>query len=172
VDPVPTYEVQGLQAHPVSVFISNPSKDVDDAWIRLLSPVQIAVSKSELKKSGFHDIKNALRVSDDQYLGTMGVYHELHCLRRMFWMYHADIYFSNYTTHRRAQEKAHGIHCIEVIRRALMCRPNFGLFTLMHQEGEPQRMTTEAKRECVNWDAVDSWAMERSVGWDPTLYTD
>lgn len=55
-------------------------------------------------------------------------------------------------------------HCVDSIRQSLMCSANPSLITYNWREDmsgpEPQFL---AKRECVNWEKLDSWAGDRMV---------
>lgn len=53
------------------------------------------------------DPAERLELTQGGYLGSLGVFHELHCLRRLYWHMYDDIYFANMTAEDREYEKEH-----------------------------------------------------------------
>ena len=59
-------------------------------------------------------------------------------------------------------------HCIENLRRAVMCHADVGLFSVewvgdSSQGIEGKRLRSNADSLCVDWDAIDKWARKRAL---------
>ncbi|KAK8150887.1 hypothetical protein G3M48_004564 [Beauveria asiatica] len=52
------------------------------------------------------------------YLGTLNVYHELHCLKRLHQYTYTDYYFRDLT---HELNRLHNEDCIDFLRRSSMC---------------------------------------------------
>jgi hypothetical protein len=62
----------------------------------MMSALAFNASSEELVSSGA-PLEGSIKVANAGYLASLGVYHELHCLRRMrLWLYR-DVYFPNAT---------------------------------------------------------------------------
>lgn len=66
----------------------------------------ITASKAEVEASQ-DDPDERLELVQGGYLGSLGVFHELHCLRRLYWHMYDEIYFANMTTTDREMERGH-----------------------------------------------------------------
>jgi hypothetical protein len=53
------------------------------------------------------DPTERLELIQGGYLGSLGVFHELHCLRRLYWHMYDEIYFRNMTETDREHERGH-----------------------------------------------------------------
>lgn len=61
----------------INPFAGAPSPEIDKTWSELLAPMNIRVSKAELKSNGQTSV--ALPEGGG-YLAWLGVFHELHCI--------------------------------------------------------------------------------------------
>ncbi|ORX96236.1 hypothetical protein BCR34DRAFT_460484, partial [Clohesyomyces aquaticus] len=132
----------------------------------------IQASKKEVKLTS-DDPEERLELINGGYLGSLGVYHELHCLRRLYWNTHPETYFPNMTESQREYERGHSRHCIEALRRSLMCTANTALYTFKWDEyntHSKQVLVSNAKRQCVKWEPLHKWASARSVGLYPKFW--
>ncbi|KAF2279835.1 uncharacterized protein EI97DRAFT_456029 [Westerdykella ornata] len=155
-----------------SVYSKEPSEELDKAWAELVHPMLIQTYAEEVQNNN-ENPEERLELVQGGYLGSLGVFHELHCLRRLSWHMYEDIYFQNYTESAREYERAHARHCIEALRRSLMCQANTALYTFAWDENNThakQVLTSKAKRQCVKWEPIHAWASSRTVGLNPTFY--
>ncbi|KAF2743339.1 hypothetical protein M011DRAFT_480908 [Sporormia fimetaria CBS 119925] len=165
-------ELQDVWSKEHSIYGEEPSKELDDAWTELVRPMLIQVSASEVKDNS-EEPDERLELEQGGYLASLGVFHELHCLRRLYWHMFEDHYFKNYTDEARAYERGHARHCIEALRRSLMCQANTSLYTFAwdeHNTHAKQVLVSNAQRQCVKWDPVHEWANSRTVGYNPSFY--
>lgn len=87
-----------------SVFAGKPSKETDDAWHNLLEPINLKVTADEMERLG----QTSLAFSDGSgYLGTLGVYHELHCIKRLRKWFYKDYYYQNQTHEQMLEHESH-----------------------------------------------------------------
>lgn len=85
------YEYQKLGKDPYSKWYGPPSDGVDAAWDALLEAMNIRATKEEfeVQSENFTDI---VQMADGDYLGIIGVWHQIHCLDVMRRAFHLDYY--------------------------------------------------------------------------------
>ncbi|KAI1459655.1 hypothetical protein F4805DRAFT_49243 [Annulohypoxylon moriforme] len=160
------YEERPEWYSPGSPWDQGPSDELDDAWDDLLHAINIRVTGDELDILGINKT-NMVQVNGGDYIGSMGVYHHLHCLNNLRMVVHWDYYEpifrdSPYFDHLG---KAHSDHCINVLRQAVMCHANTAITTFewvdeeTSLDGKEQRL--EASTTCTKWDSFDNWARQR-----------
>ena len=66
----------------------------------------IQASEAELLATN-EDPTERLELIQGGYLASLGVFHELHCLRRLYWHMYEGIYFANMTETDREDERGH-----------------------------------------------------------------
>jgi hypothetical protein len=66
----------------------------------------IQASEADLLATN-EDPTERLELVQGGYLASLGVFHELHCLRRLYWHMYEDIYFANTTKADREDERGH-----------------------------------------------------------------
>ncbi|CRG89183.1 hypothetical protein PISL3812_06219 [Talaromyces islandicus] len=156
-------------------FAGKPRPELDQAWHELFEKNNIRVTKADLE---FYNITSLPIISGslpsqdidsqnhDEWVGQLGVFHELHCLKRIrHWVYR-DYYLENASQRVLIEESAHVDHCIELLREAIMCHadPTLSGFRWIQTDGTPH-LTVEAPgyHECVNWDSLRAWNDDRAV---------
>ncbi|KAJ4354616.1 uncharacterized protein N0V89_006353 [Didymosphaeria variabile] len=64
-------------------------------------------------------------------------------------------------------------HCLEAIRLSLMCAGNTALYSFQWPDSNEKvrkpKTKTNSQRTCADWDAIESWAQDRSIGLNPSL---
>ncbi|KAI0415965.1 hypothetical protein F5X98DRAFT_206520 [Xylaria grammica] len=144
-----------------NAFTGKPRPEFDKAWHDIVAPITIKVSRSELQRFSEGDSTIAFK-DGSGYIAELGVYHELHCAKRVRRYLSLEYYYPNITDEDRAREDAHIDHCLEYWRESAMCRGDTTLGTFFWRGGVPtSRVYTD--NECVDWNALDHWARERSV---------
>ncbi|PGH14927.1 hypothetical protein AJ79_02790 [Helicocarpus griseus UAMH5409] len=95
-------------------FSGKPSTELDKAWHDLLKAENIMIEPKYINHYARADI--SVRMPEgDGYIGTLNVYHELHCLKRI----HKDM----------EMNRLHNEHCIDFLRQSAMCHGDVGLIT-------------------------------------------
>ncbi|KAE9980783.1 hypothetical protein EG328_012031 [Venturia inaequalis] len=124
--------------------------------------MNIIVPATDLEKIGTTSIP--IPGQSGNYIAGLSVYHELHCLKRIQRYIWLDHYFPNQTAEEARLQKLHTDHCIEILRQAILCHGDTSLFTVRWSEGSRiPRADFSNEHTCVDWDALNSWAGERSV---------
>lgn len=67
-------------------------------------------------------------------------------------------------------------HCIESLRRSIMCNADTNAFSFTWEDAEfvrpgvwRPRPKSNQERKCVRWEAIQDWVMERHVPLNPVL---
>jgi hypothetical protein len=158
--------------------------------LSFFSAINIRLTKEELHLVGAN-MTNRVQVNGGDYLGSIGVYHHLHCLNNLRMVVHWDYYkskwadyafpeqfdvgHSGYSTLRSAQrdhftrwQTNQAIdHCINTLRQAIMCHPNTAITTfewvdeVNPLEGKEQKL--EAMATCAKWESIDNWARKKAL---------
>ncbi|KAI1801256.1 hypothetical protein F4811DRAFT_535399 [Daldinia bambusicola] len=163
---MPEFEERAEWTPPPHPFNHGPSDELDAAWADLLHAINIKVSSDEMGLLGVNK-KNRVQVNGGDYIGSMGVYHHLHCLNNLRMIVHWDYYEPKYinSPYYGHFGKEHSDHCIDALRQAVMCHANTAITTFEWVDednalhGKEQRL--EALATCAKWDSVDNWARRR-----------
>ncbi|KAK7948428.1 uncharacterized protein PG986_009314 [Apiospora aurea] len=142
-------------------FTGKPRPELDQAWRDIIAPITIKVSADELAR--FSEGDSTISFKDGSgYIAEMGVYHELHCVKRVRRYLHLVYYYPNMTGADRVREDTHIDHCLEYWRQSAMCRGDTTLGTFFWRDGVPtSRVYTD--NGCVDWYKLDHWARQRKV---------
>ncbi|KAF2684870.1 hypothetical protein K458DRAFT_431144 [Lentithecium fluviatile CBS 122367] len=143
-------------------FSQPPGPELDKAWHRLLAGMNIAVSNEWLDPFGAETIPLA---DNSGMLVQLGIYHELHCLKKLKrWNYRSH-YYGNLSDADLNEEEIHVEHCLEWLRVAALCRSDTTLTTFQWEGANGSRLATEypIPRMCVDSEQVMQWSEERAV---------
>ncbi|UKZ77091.1 hypothetical protein TrVFT333_004809 [Trichoderma virens FT-333] len=89
-------EYHPMGYHEVNKYAGPPDAAQDAAWDALIRPVYFNATVEELKRAG-ESFENIAELTGGGYPASLGVYHELHCVRQLrFWLYR-DYYYPNLT---------------------------------------------------------------------------
>jgi hypothetical protein len=123
--------------------------------------MNIAVPKTDLSRVG----STSIRIPEtDMYFAGLGVFHELHCLKRLRQYTWKEHYFPDISENDERLNRLHTDHCLEILRQAIMCRADISLFTLQWSEDSLHpRADFSQEHECVDFEAIFEWAGERRV---------
>lgn len=87
-----------------SAFTGDPRPELDEAWHDLLQNANIRVSKETLEKVN----GTSIAFSDgDGYYAQLGMFHELHCLKRVRHFIHKDYYHPDQSDEARRLDALH-----------------------------------------------------------------
>ncbi|KAF7532289.1 hypothetical protein G7054_g8111 [Neopestalotiopsis clavispora] len=148
--------------HLTSEFSKKPGPELDQAWHDQLSGMNIRVSEDWLKPFEAQSVRFA---DGSGVLAQLGVYHELHCLKKIkHWIYR-PYYHANISGGELEEQEAHIEHCLEWLRVAALCRGDTTLTTFQWSDAKPGLLETEypVPRQCVNWDELLQWSEEHAV---------
>ncbi|KAJ8132571.1 hypothetical protein O1611_g1052 [Lasiodiplodia mahajangana] len=149
-------------------FNGEPSPELDEAWDDLLYAINVRLTEDELRRVGLN-ITNRVQVNGGDYLGSIGIYHHLHCLNNLRMVVHWDYYEKKWADYpfREQFGVEHSDHCINSLRQAVMCHPNTAITTfewideVNALEGKEQKL--EAMTTCAKWDSINDWARKKAL---------
>ncbi|KAG5290067.1 DUF3328 superfamily domain-containing protein [Histoplasma ohiense] len=143
-------------------FSGKPSAELDKAWHDLLNYENIMVEPEYIKHYDREDI--TVRTPDgDGYIGTLNVYHELHCLKRIHQYMYPDYYFPGLSANDIEMNRLHNEHCIDFLRQSAMCHGDVGLITFEWNDSSRIPLANATSHQCVNWEKLDQWTKARTV---------
>lgn len=144
-----------------SPFTGEPRLELDQAWSNLLRSSMIKLSAEEMRRMN----KTSIPLRDGSgYIGYLESIHMLHCVKR--------IYQSRYPEHypklrgTEAFADGHWDHCLEVLRRGIMCNFDVTINTYAWKTPTDIKGKREGSRKCTDWDKILEWADERAVKYD------
>jgi len=144
-------------------YFQKPTVELNQKWDDLLQYSNIVFSEDEMRSYGREE--QGVKLTDGSgYLGTMMVYHELHCVKRLFQYMNSDYYFPNISSIHDDWNMAHNYHCLDLIRQGIMCRVDVSPVTFRwgHKQAMPLA-NFSSPHSCYNWDAFYSWSEDNSV---------
>lgn len=117
----------------------------------------------------------------DDYIGTLNVFHELHCIKRLHQFMYTDYYFPDFTPHQLEMNRLHNgmikhhpsfvagtrltftEHCLDFLRQSAMCHGDVGLITYIWRSDSIQPVVNATSHQCVNWEKLYGWSQDRAV---------
>ncbi|USW55958.1 Putative mycotoxin biosynthesis protein UstYa [Septoria linicola] len=154
------HEIRIPNVSPGGPFTGLPRRELDEAWSDLLVPSMVDMPAAEMSKMNKSSI--AVRGTGG-YVGYYGVFHQLHCLKRIYQWNYRDHYPDLIAARRLTEE--HYDHCIEVVRQALICQPDLTVNTVHFDPEAPTGIkgVNQHERRCVKWDAFKEFADSRAI---------
>jgi len=154
--------VLGDRIQEKSKYSGKPSPAVDLAWHDLLNDENIRIEAEIVEALGRQDI--SVRVpGESSYIGTLNVYHELHCLKRLHQYMYQDHYYPDFNEHELEMNRLHSEHCIDFLRQSSMCHGDIGLITFEWSPTNRIPVANATTHQCVDWNKLDRWTKDRSV---------
>ncbi|KAI0813186.1 hypothetical protein GGR55DRAFT_636306 [Xylaria sp. FL0064] len=165
------YELRELQLDPnnkVEFFGGAPTKQQDDARDYLINAAFFNASLDEFLRAG-ESLDDLAELKDGGFLASLGVYHELHCLRQIRLYVYKEVYYPKISGKDKYYLQDHVAHCLEALRRTIMCYGNTAI-TSFHWT-TPDLLSPEPRSNtrsvCAKWDTIESWAYSRRVSVNP-----
>ncbi|KAL7943546.1 hypothetical protein V8C42DRAFT_359214 [Trichoderma barbatum] len=156
--------------HGVNKYAGPPNAAQDAAWDALIRPIFFNASVEELKKAG-ESFEKIAELTGGGHPASLGVYHDLHCVRQLrFWLY-KDYYYPNITKAGEEYLNVHLDHCTEALRLAIMCHGDTGMYTFTWADPKARKPMTQtnSKSACVKWSSIDDYARTRMISTNPSL---
>jgi len=146
------------------LYFGSPSDASERAWNEVIHLHGLQFSPEEVEHLNNTD---TLLLENGNYLFILGLYHNLHCMRRIRQTLQADHYYPDMTAEQRQHDREHTGHCLEAIRTSIMCHPDLTP-NRYYWSGRPWHdlsVHPAFTRECVNWSILEDFVNER--GYDP-----
>ncbi|KAI1760779.1 hypothetical protein GGR53DRAFT_522876 [Hypoxylon sp. FL1150] len=165
------YEIQQSKAGSYGKdekFGGPPSDEQDEAWDYIINGSFFNASREELERAG-EELDDLAELTDGGYLASIGVYHELHCLRQLRLYVYKDTYYPHITHREAIYLEDHLDHCLEALRRTIMCYGNTAISSFYWQSPEADQVAVRSNSQsvCARWESIESWAYSRRVPVDP-----
>ncbi|KAF2753530.1 hypothetical protein EJ05DRAFT_220965 [Pseudovirgaria hyperparasitica] len=136
-----------------SLYMGQPTLESDRAWHKLLAHGGVRVDDHEAQQL---NITTSLPLVNGGYGALLGIDHNLHCLRHFRQWYYYDYYYANKTSEEVSWLGEHTGHCLESLRKSLMCNPDLSMlphYANLNNKFHPINAGSWNVRECVDWDA-------------------
>ncbi|KAK4445306.1 hypothetical protein QBC34DRAFT_306978, partial [Podospora aff. communis PSN243] len=145
-------------------YAGKPTQGRDAAWTELLQYSDVRLTAEELDNLDPTRKFEGVKLPDGGYLGTLTVFHELHCVKHLRHFLYASHYFPDLTPDQIEARRIHLEHCIDLLRAGVMCRGDVAPLTMRwgHTQPKPLANFSSAHR-CVNWESINDWARRRTV---------
>ncbi|KAJ5657621.1 uncharacterized protein N7484_001270 [Penicillium longicatenatum] len=158
---------------PVSIhnnpYAGKPRPELEAAWHYMFEHTNIRVTKEDLDYYNVTSLQMTdLNGNGGYYVGQMGLFHELHCLKRIRHYIYRRHYLANFTEEHLVEEEAHIDHCIELMRETILCRgdPTLSAFRWIdpsHHDEAHLTVDAPGYHTCVNWEKLRTWNNAQAV---------
>ncbi|KAH8892918.1 hypothetical protein GQ53DRAFT_584006, partial [Thozetella sp. PMI_491] len=150
---------------PKNLLVHDPSPTVDEAWDKVLKYSNIRLSGAEMAAMNkLNDPNNVVLPDTGEFIGQLYVYHQLHCLKRLYQYSWPEYYFPNYTDEDFAINRFHNMHCIDQLRQGVLCNGDTQVTTFKWLDWTNfPSVNDTAPHQCVNFEKIDRWSKERSI---------
>ncbi|KAI1171481.1 hypothetical protein F4777DRAFT_53750 [Nemania sp. FL0916] len=149
-------------------FGGSPGDEQDEAWDYLINGAFFNATFEELSRAG-ESLDNLAELSDGGYMASIGVYHELHCVRQLRLYIYRERYYPNITEEENFYLRNHLDHCLESLRETIMCNGNTAVssFYWPTPDSRNPAVHSNAQAVCAKWDSIERWAYSRKISVDP-----
>ncbi|KAF7334528.1 hypothetical protein MVEN_02282600 [Mycena venus] len=161
----------------IPIYERPPSAEVDQAWEELYQYAASRIPKPEAVQ--MTNTTWPILHEEGNYVMALDVFHQLHCLVRPVLHPLSRINSCNQDILRQNLHPGHNYtlrspvhlrHCVGAIRQALMCyadlSPVVWQWSARYKEAEQR---DDILHTCRDFDRIQSWAKERSMGTLPDL---
>ncbi|THC91029.1 hypothetical protein EYZ11_009511 [Aspergillus tanneri] len=142
-------------------YVGEPRPVLEKAWGDIFDVMNVRISEEDLR--AVERLEGAVALPDGGYVGSLNIFHELHCVWWMYKFVHADHYFEGATRKQHAIMKIHAHHCLNILRQSAMCHGDVGLITYNWNPDVLKPDATATMHQCANWDRITEWARARAV---------
>ncbi|KAK3349067.1 hypothetical protein B0T25DRAFT_623934 [Lasiosphaeria hispida] len=150
-----------------SPYRGRPTPEIEESWLKLWRVPTIHLPETKLAALNKTPASDYTHVSPEYGGGVMGfldVFHQLHCLNLVRQYTYRDEYdYSNVTAFRAPREivRGHIDHCIETVRKAIMCTADVTPVLFTKDPHEPSgRSDFNIKKKCRDFARVQEWAWQ------------
>ncbi|KAH7323277.1 hypothetical protein B0I35DRAFT_510442 [Stachybotrys elegans] len=112
----------------LDLYFGKPTPELDSRWEDLLKYQWLQVPQADMERLG--RVEEGIKLPGGGYFGTLAVFHDLHCLRRVHHAFHRDHYFPNMTEDEKELDSRHAAHCLDSLRQSVQCAGDVSLLTM------------------------------------------
>ncbi|KAI1820950.1 hypothetical protein F4861DRAFT_520978 [Xylaria intraflava] len=165
------YEVRGRDTHGhqrVKKYEGPPTPEKDKDWDHLIKPAYFNATFEDLVRAG-ESLENVTQLTGGGYLASIGVYHELHCVRQLRFYIYKERYYPNLSEKDERYLQIHLDHCVEALRETIMCSGNTALISFYWENPDSSQPAAKsnARSTCARWDSIERWGSSRMVSTSP-----
>lgn len=160
-------------------YFGKPSPAIDAAWKKLMRYEYPAISQEEISRNpGLSFAPQDVHPLTRKHHFALDVFHNLHCLNAVRKELDKDYYGAHehghigradHASHKShsavdAAQRDHIDHCLNHIRQALQCRPDFSpaaMNVYTDTDGSGFFLGNAKRHSCYDWNSVMSWAKAR-----------
>ncbi|KAI1384936.1 uncharacterized protein F4822DRAFT_416741 [Hypoxylon trugodes] len=143
-------------------YVGYPRPELEKAWEGLLKNMNIRISKEDVRRFGREE--TAIPLPDGSgYIGTLNVYHEIHCIRWLHKHLYQEIYWPQLDDIQREKNRVHSEHCLSTLRKFAICHGDVGLITYSWNPHHVKPTARATEHRCIDWDRFSNWTAERAV---------
>uniref|UniRef100_A0A093UTV9 Uncharacterized protein n=1 Tax=Talaromyces marneffei PM1 TaxID=1077442 RepID=A0A093UTV9_TALMA len=146
-----------------SPYSGNPSPEIDHAWNQLTSGFNLRVSREILDRIN----RTSIPLTDGSgYIAGWDTTHQLHCLLSIRHALAPEYYAEEISSMHKPEGEVyptHISHCVELLRKHIMCKADQSLFTYAWSPDQHAPLTNFAvEHSCVDWDLMYDWSLRNS----------
>jgi len=133
--------------------------------------MHIRVTEAELRR----DNQDSVALPEGGgYLGWLGVFHELHCVKMLRQWHYQEYYHADASAAEKKHIASHIDHCFEMLRQSAVCHADASLTTFKWHPAKTRPMfnASESIHTCVAWDTLLESFADRVVSDEEILRLD
>ncbi|KAK1981464.1 hypothetical protein LZ30DRAFT_720000 [Colletotrichum cereale] len=143
-------------------FSGPPRDEVDRNWHNIINDENIVLEPEYMKQLGRDQF--GVAVPDGSgFIGTLNVYHELHCIKRLYQYTYPEVYPRGDTPAAEASSRQHKDHCLDFLRQSAMCHADVGVITFQWSPESLLPVANATHHQCANWEKLARWTKGRTV---------
>ncbi|KAK7710880.1 hypothetical protein SLS63_012843 [Diaporthe eres] len=153
------------QDSPHSEYQGWPNDEIDRLWAQYEKGGSFQIDREMAERLPYATEHVAVEGLEQQYMGGLAVFHQLHCLNAI----RKTLYPGRYNTSLVDADGTvnfhrwnHIDHCIEVVRRCITCHSDLAALTYDWVEDSQMVLHEEMLHTCRNFDLISEWAYARS----------
>ncbi|KAI0123398.1 hypothetical protein BJ170DRAFT_697877 [Xylariales sp. AK1849] len=143
-------------------FSGPPRDEVDRNWHNIINAENIVLESEYMEQLGRDQF--GVAVPDGSgFIGTLNVYHELHCIKRLYQYTYPEVYPQGDTPAAQESSRQHKDHCLDFLRQSAMCHADVGVITFQWSPNSLVPVANSTHHQCANWKKLDEWTKARTV---------
>ncbi|KAJ8130706.1 hypothetical protein O1611_g2928 [Lasiodiplodia mahajangana] len=159
------YGLETVDGFSDGTFNGHPNASSDTAWAELLKGSNVIIYPEEAKSI---ELKSLALRDGSGYVGSLAVYHELHCIKRIRQWFYYNYYYFNQTKAEEDEAFAHIEHCLETLRQSAMCHGDIAVRPFEWLRDNTGRVIgptvkSGALHKCVDWSQLSAWSLSRRL---------
>jgi len=155
----------------VSPYYAHPGPETDKLWHDLVN----SGAMFPLSEEQFAEVNDSpstgIKYTDDpqgRYLGTLAANHQIHCvdsLRKGLWFHYKYYKATNDSLFIGPDPpEDHLMHCVEMLRNAIMCFGDVSVITYNWKQGHPgPKASFKSMHSCQKWHKITEWRAANNV---------